>query len=128
MKAENQANQTILETIAQIPASSAWRRGVKTYALELVEAAESPLTTENLWESILNGARDWHEYSEGGCALVYDVDIATRLCTPAVLKRKRGGELPPSSGETWLDVQTRALWQAERLIKRALHRAGLVAA
>ena len=128
MKAENQANQTLLETIAKIPASGAWQRGVNLYALELVEQAEVPLATENLRETLLNGAQDWGQYSQGGCALIYDADIAERLCSPSELRRKRGGELQPSTRETWLDCQTRALWQAEAMIKRALKRAELVAA
>ena len=128
MKAENQSNQTLLETIAKIPASGAWQRGVNTYALELVEQAEIPLTLENLRETLLNGAADWGQYSYGGCALIYNTDIAERLCSPSELKRKRGGELQPSTSETWLDCQARALWQAEAMIKRALRQAELVAA
>jgi hypothetical protein len=128
MKAENQSNQALLETIAKIPATGAWQRGVNLYALELVEQAETPLTTESLRKTLLNGAQDWHQYSEGGCALIWDADIAERLCSPSELKRKRGGELQPSTRETWLDLQTRALWQAEAIVKRALKRAELVAA
>lgn len=128
MKAENQSNQALLETIAKIPASGAWQRGVNAYALELVEQAETPLTLENLRKTLLNGAADWGQYSYGGCALIYDCEIAERLCAPSEWKRKRGGELQPSTRETWLDVQTRALWQAEAMIKRALRQAELVAA
>jgi len=128
MKAENKANQALLDTIAKIPATGAWQRGVNTYALELVEQAEVPLTLENLRETLLNGAADWGQYSYGGCSLIYDTDIAERLCSPSKLKRKRGGELQPSTRETWLDCQARALWQAEAMIKRALRQAELVAA
>lgn len=128
MKAENQANQTLLERIANIPAIGAWQRGVNAYATELVEQAEVPLTLANLRETLLNGAKDWGQYSYGGCSLICDADIAERLCTPSELKRKRGGELQPSMRETWLDYQTRALWQAEAMIRRALKRAELVEA
>ena len=122
MKAENQKNQTLLEKIAAMRSGIAWDRGVRQYAIELVESAENPLTLENLRNALLNGAQDWKQYSEGGCSLIYDTDIAQRLCTPSDLKRKRGGALPPSKRETWLDVQARALWQAESMISRALHR------
>lgn len=61
---------------------------------------------------MLNGARDWSEYSYGGCSLIYDGDIAERLCTPGELKRTRHGERRPNSREGWLDVQARALSQA----------------
>jgi hypothetical protein len=128
MKVENQANQALLETIADIPATSAWQRGVNLYALELVEQAETQLTLANLRETFLNGAQDWGQYSYGGCALIYDADIAERLCSPSELRRKKNGELQPSPRETWLDCQARALWQAEAMIKRALRRAELVAA
>lgn len=64
---------------------------------------------------MMNGAKNWKEYSYGGCALIYDKDIAETLCTPSELKRKRGGELQPNSTETWLDVQARALYQASRV-------------
>lgn len=96
---------------------SAWSKGVTIYADELRESlAENnlPATTENM----LNGARNWNEYSEGGCALIYDADIAERLCSPSELKRKKGGELQPNSRESWLDVQARALSQAARRVLR----------
>jgi hypothetical protein len=94
---------------------SAWSKGVELYAEELRESlAENnlPATRENL----LNGARDWNEYSYGGCALIYDADIAERLCSPSELKKKKGGDLQPNSRETWLDCQARALSQAARRV------------
>ena len=76
------------------------------------------LSNERLLEkALLYGAGDWRQYSEGGCALVYDADIAARLCSPSELKRVRGGERQPNSRETWLECQSRALWQAHRLIE-----------
>jgi hypothetical protein len=101
-------------------AASAWKRGVKDYALELVESAEVELTPENAKAALLNGAKDWKQYSEGGCSWIYDADIAERLCTPSELKKKKGGDLQPSTRETWLDVQARALSQAFNLIIRLL--------
>jgi hypothetical protein len=65
---------------------------------------------------MLNGAQDWDEYSYGGCSLIYNGDIAKRLCTPSELKRKRYGELNPNSRENWLDVQARALFRAQNRI------------
>ena len=62
---------------------------------------------------------DWLEYSEGGCALVYDEDIAERLCTPSELKKKKGGRLQPNSRETWIEIQARALYKAASLILRS---------
>lgn len=97
---------------------SAWKKGVDLYAAELREfLEENGLTATH--ENLLNGARNWREYSYGGSALIYDGDIAERLCCPSELKRKKCGELPPNSRETWLDVQARALYQAARLALRA---------
>jgi hypothetical protein len=94
---------------------SAWSKGVETYAQELQEfLAENnlPATKENL----LNGASNWREYSYGGCSLVYDYEIAERLCTPSEIKRTDNGRLQPNRNETWLDCQARALFQASRIV------------
>lgn len=98
---------------------SAWDRGVNAYALELAAALENRASYEDhdpsrdeCREWMLNGARDWSEYSYGGCSLIYDGDIAERLCTPGELKRTRHGERRPNSREGWLDMQARALSQA----------------
>jgi len=96
---------------------SAWDKGVELYAEELREHLEEnnlPATKENL----LDGAHNWIQYSYGGCALIYDADIAERLCTPSELKSKKGGELQPNGRETWLDCQARALSQAARIVLR----------
>ena len=71
-----------------------------------------PRNEKELKEWLLNGAMDWEDYSYGGCSLIYDSQIAERLCTPSELKKKDGGRLEPNSQESWLDVQTRALRQA----------------
>ena len=108
-----------IETAAAIASTaprSTWSRGVKTYALELLETLDTNQTPTR--ENLLNGARDWSEYSEGGCTLVYAEDIAARLTTPSELAKKQGGMLPPNRAETWLDCQTRALNQAAHLIAR----------
>ena len=110
-----------LETLESRTDKSAWNRGVTLYARELladvVKSVEggycaAPQTRAEFCCSARNGAGTWREYSYGGCSLVYDCDIAERLCAPSELKKKRGGELNPNSRETWLDVQTRALNQA----------------
>lgn len=112
----------IRATINTRKARSAWDKGVTLYALELLDnvrdlpAADSRQEIQN---ALLNGARDWRKYSWGGCSLIYDGDIAARLCSPSELKRCRGGEWRPNRREEWLDVQARALFQACRLICRA---------
>jgi hypothetical protein len=100
---------------------SAWSRGVKAYALELLEdfpansVYESPI---ELKEILLNGARDWSQYSWGGFSLICNEDIAKRLCTPSELRKTKNGELQPNKDEQWLDTQARALNQAANNIVR----------
>ena len=104
------------------PGRSAWGRGVYAYAVELVEALDDSTDLSNetlLRKALLNGADDWQQYSEGGCALVYDADIAERLCSPSALKRCKGGERQPNARENWIECQARALSQAYALVRRA---------
>lgn len=110
---------------------SSWKKGVTIYALEILDNLEEQIDggylTEKIFESpklldkaMLNGAKDWDQYSWGGCSLIYDGDIAERLCSPSELKKTRNGERKPNSGEEWLDVQARALSQAARKIEAAV--------
>lgn len=110
---------------------SAWKKGVTIYALELLDDLEEQIDggylTEEIFNSskllnkaMLNGAQNWTQYSWGGCSLIYDRDIAERLCTPSELKRTKNGERRPNSSEKWLDVQARALRQAAREIEAAV--------
>lgn len=110
---------------------SAWDKGVNAYALELVEQlAEATVggyldaadltAPRMLRKALLNGADDWSAYSWGGCSLIYDSDIAERLCCPSELKRTRNGERRPNSREEWLDTQARALSQAEARVQRVM--------
>lgn len=112
-----QTNIELSALVAATPARSAWGRGVRAYALEMIESAEGELATvADLKKELLNGARTWKEYSEGGCALIYDSEIAERLCAPSEYRRTRQGERAPNARETWLEVQARALGQAATLI------------
>ncbi|MBR5272774.1 MAG: hypothetical protein IKU25_05200 [Clostridia bacterium] len=106
------------KTVAQTPARSAWLRGVRDFAVDLLqEAEENGYNAENLKEAeLLNGARDWREFSYNGLWLCYDVQIAAALCAPYELKKTQNGYKRPNARENWLDVQARALWQAARLI------------
>lgn len=105
--------EEIKKALEKEKARSAWKTGVIQYAFEILESIGDREITE---KNLLSGAKDWHQYSEGGCALVYDVDICHRLCTPSEVKKTKDGERRPNKQENWLDVQTRALYQAARLI------------
>lgn len=103
---------------------SAWNKGVTVYAIELVDELEVAddaelIKGENISKTILlNGASNWGAYSWGGSSLIYDCDIAKRLCTPSELKKTRNGERRPNADEEWLDTQARALYQAcNRILK-----------
>lgn len=108
---------------AEKPARSHWGRAVQEDARDLVEGLECdeiPTNYKELCTLLLNGARDWAQWSWGGCGLVYDEEIAERYCTPSELARCRGGLRRPNSSEEWLDVQARAMSQAARLVRAAV--------
>lgn len=110
----------IKNVIESLPAErSAWRRGVRRYAIDLLDSFPDyrDITFENCRETLLNGAGSWREWAYSGNGLIYDCDIAERLCTPSELRKRRGGELEPSSRESWLDVEARAVGQAAAAIK-----------
>ena len=105
----------IFEKIMHINPHSAWNRGVVRYAMELMNDVDGKEINE---KNLLNGAKDWREYSYGGCALIYDVDICHRLCAPYEIKKTKDGERRPNKHETWVDTQARALYQAALLIMK----------
>lgn len=104
---------------------SAWDNGKKIYALELLEdfpEDQKFYASPADKKALLNGADNWSQYSWGGSSLIYDSDIAERLCTPSELKKTRNGERRPNSREEWLDTQARALYQAANMICRIARR------
>lgn len=125
MKAEGYKRRALARLISERDSytrDSAWRKGVRQYAIDMLESMEGvPSEGQFVIGWLKSGATDWNEYSYGGCALIYDEDIAKRLCTPSELKRKRNGELPPNSRESWLDVQARACCQAAIMIANRWH-------
>lgn len=126
--------KTLREKLENHKARSYWAAGVKTYAAEILDTLENVAAYNNAngdtqeynytastknHADALNGAKDWKQYSRGGFSLVYDGDIAKTLCSPSELKRltyKEGGMKDPNAREDWLDVQARALFQAQNLL------------
>ena len=131
MKTENTINvNDIRESLVNDTQRSAWDKGVTAYALDLLDGLQESvdcgaldsadlIAPKGLQNALLNGAGSWSEYSWGGCSLIYNSDIAERLCTPSELKKTRNGERRPNSREEWLDTQARALFQAaNRIVSR----------
>lgn len=133
-EAEEEPTKTlerIRSTLEASPARSAWARGVKEYAAELLDGLEEAIDGGYFYpddlaapklvaRALLNGAGDWSQYSWGGCSLIYNEDIARRLCSPSELKKTRDGERRPNAREEWLDTQARALYQAADLLQRII--------
>lgn len=122
---------TVREELKGMDMRSAWKRGVDAYAHELLDGLQEAVdggwvelddlaSPDMLRMALLNGADNWMMYSEGGCSLICDQDIAKRLCTPSELRRCRHGEKTHNSRETWLDTQGRALYQASKRVKKAI--------
>ena len=113
--------------IEQISCTSQWERAVRDYALEMIDKCDKTDITS--YKQLLNHCNAAHmtDYalakalSNGGCFEIYDADIAKRLCTPSELKRvtRKDGTVRDLPRETWLDVQTRAVYQAIFFIKTA---------
>ena len=120
--------QKIRERLEGIKPRSAWDKGGKEIAEGLLDKYEEiiryregsdpvpPLTEK----TVLNGANGWEQYCYGGCAMIYDREIAETLCTPSELRRTDYGRKAPNARETWMDVQVRAHIQAWALIERCM--------
>ena len=122
---ENVYTNELRKLVEEIPNTSAWKKGVKEYADELLNNLEEksqlngrlPKDEKELKEWLLNGATDCKDYSYTYCSLKYDSQIAERLCNPSEFKKKGGGRIVPKRGETWFDEQSKALCYACLRIK-----------
>ncbi len=110
----------IKKALAKKTGRSAWQKGVIWYAKDLINSESvdprKDYNRSELKKALLNGARDWKQYSWGGSSLVYNEDIAKKLSSPSELKKTDNGRKRPNAREEWLDVQARALYQACELI------------
>lgn len=115
----------IREAINEKNPRYAWNKGVKAYMLEFLDLVkeyrklnENDEVRKVTITELLNGARDWEQYSYGGCSLIYDEDIAERLCPPSMQKKKDHRR----RGTPWLDVQARALGEAAAALIRLVNK------
>ena len=116
----------LLKAVKSYKPRSAWDKGVKKYAVEIIfyaspQPREQIESVRDLEDRLLYGASGWGDYSWGGCSLISDKDIAKRLLTPDQYKgfctpNGRWASRDPNSNERWHDVQARALYQASNLI------------
>ena len=115
--------EATLDKLKAVKCRSAWSKGVKEYAYLLLDNIflysdyKAINDCKSLHEELLNGKKNWKQFSWEGDALIYDGDIAKTLCSPSELKKCKNGILRPNKQEQWLDTQVRALIQAENLIK-----------
>lgn len=121
---------------SRLPLDKPWGKGVLRYANELLDKAEenqpdallrvtdNPNDRETITTLLLEGAKNWKEYSYGAYALVANEDIVNRLGSPEEIEASNHGTNPPNSvyAANWLDLQTIALKQAADLIYSAVWR------
>lgn len=105
---------------------------VKNYAIDLIDKLpddyciicgnqeELEKHIKILKKLLLNGAENWDRYSCSGRAYISNNAIALSLCTLSEYINSKRGKRRPNCRETWLDVQARALYQAELLITSAI--------
>lgn len=132
MKATAKNIQAVVNEVMNNKTRSAWDKGVKAYALDILanfeewqkfNESEGLECLELDERTALNGASDWSAWSYGGCGLVYDFAIAERLCTPSEMRKlqyKTGAMRYPAPCTTWLDIEARAARQAWQMIAKAM--------
>lgn len=123
--------EKINEKIEEKRKQSQWSWGVTEYALELSKELEENILdgyfkTKNLnsnkrtEKQLLNGANNWKQYSRDGNSLIYNQDIARRLCNDTELKKTQDGKRRPNKRENWLDYQARALQEAANRVQESI--------
>lgn len=111
-----------------------WNKAISYYANFLLDSYKdicawcaenaNPIPDLSL-ETVLNGALGWMDYSYGGCALVYDGDIAKVVFTEAQFTKWQQGR--NVTAEPLLDIQARALAAGWRVLKSAQRYADMCA-
>ena len=126
--------ETILNRVNQTRANSAWSRGVKLYAADILNniidegqtdfiIGDDGFLRQNSWtiHCLSHGFDMWVSISRGSSYMIFNRDIAERLCTPSEFRRaEKNGFFRANSREDWLDCQGRALYQARNLILDAI--------
>ena len=114
---ENIYTEELRKLVEEIPNTSAYKRGVQKYVVELLDNLEEmariykrlPKDENELESRLLKDARNWENYSYRGYSLKSNRQIAERLCTPSEFRKKDGGRLAPSRHDNWFNEQAKAL-------------------
>ena len=124
MKATANNIQAVANKVNNTKTRSAWSRGVKAYALDILASfEESRQWCEANGESVpeldevtaLYGADNWQHWAEGASGLSASFDIMCRLCPPSEIKKG-------VRCINWLEVEARAAHQAWRMIAEAVRK------
>lgn len=94
---------------------------LKNMILENIKEFEKDIKDyETLKKAALNGADDFKQASWDGNYLIYNYELAELFCTPKQLERLENRKQFPHGigGQSWLDIQARALIQAFREIAK----------
>ena len=119
--------EKLAKKVAKTPARSAWKKGVRHCAEDLLQTVADIRSDKelkavknygDLEKLALNGSKDWKQYTRNGTGMIWNEEIAETFCTPSELKRTKGGQLPPNGREDWMDVYARGMYQASWLIER----------
>lgn len=97
------------------------KEALKEMILDNIEEFEKDIKDyKTLKIAVLNGAENFKEASYNGNFLIYNYDLAKLFCTPKQLEKLEARKQFPQGigGESWLDIQARAIVQAFREIAR----------
>ena len=94
------------------PCRSQWEKGIEFYSHFLAEELNDDylpeeIKVEDIFDILLNGAQNWHQFAWGGCGLIYNNAIANTLLTPS--QRKRITQADTFNGYHLLDLEADAL-------------------
>ena len=101
-----------------------WMKAVETLKemiLDNIEEFEKDIKDyETLKKAVLNGAENFKQASYDGNFLIYNYELAEVFCTPKQLEKLETRKQFPHGigGQSWLDIQARALTQAFREIAK----------
>lgn len=124
MKATAKNIQAVANEVNNTKTRSAWSKGVKAYALDILASFEEwRKWNEENGESVpeleertaLNGADNWRHWAEGASGLAESYAILCRLCPPSEVKKG-------VRNIDWLEVEARAARQAWRMIADAVRK------